>query len=87
MTTYLLFNKETPGEGRMQQLAKELKAVLVESELVDADSPRGVDLAEHYEIVGRPAVLVVRDDGSPVQVWQDAEQLPNPGEISYLTHQ
>jgi hypothetical protein len=84
MVTYLLFNRQTPGERQMQELATRLEPHGVKTELVDADSARGIQLAEHYDILGRPAVMIVREDGSPVQVWQDATQLPGPIDISYL---
>lgn len=86
MLTYLLYNRQTPGEAQMQNLARRLEPLQVTLELVDADSPRGTQLTEHYDIMGRPAVVIVRDDGSPVQIWQDATQLPSPEDISYLAH-
>ncbi len=84
MITYLLYNRRTMGERQMQELAKRLEPHQVHAELLDADSLRGIQLAEHYEIFARPAVMVVRDDGSPVQLWDNPEQLPSPTEISYL---
>jgi hypothetical protein len=55
--------------------------------LVDADSPRGIQLSENYDVTGRPAVLLAREDGSPVQVWQGADKLPAPAEVGYMAHQ
>jgi hypothetical protein len=86
MTSYLLYNAGTPGQSQMEELARRLEPLQVETELIDADSPRGVQLAESYDIMERPAILLVRVDGSPVQVWA-GEQLPPPNEISYLAHQ
>jgi len=87
MTTYLLYNRQTAGERQMQALAERLKPLLVNTELLDADSLRGIQLAEHYDVMARPAVLIVRDDGSPMQLWEDAEQLPSPEDIRYLAAQ
>ena len=84
MITYLLYNRQTPAERQMQELAKRLEPLQVHTELLDADSPRGIQLAEHYEIMARPAVMVVRDDGSLVQLWDIPEQLPAPVDIAYL---
>lgn len=84
MVTYLLYNRQTPGESLMQNLAQRLAPMQVKAELLDADTPRGIQLAEHYDILARPAVVVVRDDGSPVQVWDNLEQLPSPADIAYL---
>lgn len=68
-------------------LADRLKREQVEAQLLDADSPRGIQLAENYDILGRPAVALVKDDGSPVQVWQGQDSLPSPADVAYLAHQ
>jgi hypothetical protein len=88
MTTYLLFNLGTHGERAMQDLSGRLsKEERVEAEILDADSPRGIQLAENYDVMGRPAVILVREDGSPVKIWQGADDMPAPSEIGYLTRQ
>lgn len=86
MKAYLLYNRDTEGEGVARRLSKELEAAGVEAELTDADSPFGTEFAEHYDIMGRPAVALIREDGSPVQVWQ-GEDMPAIPDISYLAHQ
>ena len=88
MIAYLLYNRQTPAEARVNDLARELAALDTQTELLDADSPRGVQLAEHYDVMGRPAVVLMReDDGSPTQVWQGEDQWPTADEVSYLAHQ
>jgi hypothetical protein len=87
MVAYVLYNKQTPGERTAEDFAKRLEGEQVEVELLDADSPRGIQMAEHYDIMGRPAVALVREDGSPVQVWQGEDGMPTPADVSYLAHQ
>jgi len=88
MVAYLLYNKATPDERLMQDLAKRLETEeQVEVELMDADSPRGIQFTENYDVLGRPAVALVRSDGSPVQIWQGKENLPLPSDIGYQAHQ
>ena len=87
MIAYLLYNKQTAAERQMADLNERLGREQVETELVDADSPRGIQLAEHYDLVGRPAVALVTKDGSPIQVWQGEEGMPTPADVSYLAHQ
>ncbi len=87
MIAYLLYNRRTPGERRIEDLAKRLEPLQVATDMIDADSPRGVQLAENYDLMGRPAVLLVRDDGSPLQAWQGEDQLPSPHDVSYMAHQ
>jgi len=87
MLAYVLYNKDSENERLATELVKRLEGERVATELLDADGPRGVQLAGHYEIFGRPAVLLVRDDGAPVQVWQGLDSLPSPADVAYLAHQ
>ncbi|HEX3082543.1 MAG TPA: hypothetical protein VHQ86_04780 [Candidatus Saccharimonadia bacterium] len=87
MKAYILYNKQTPGEGQATDMAGRLEREQVEVEQLDADSPRGVQFAEHYDIMARPAVVLASDDGTPVQVWQGEEGWPPPSEVAYLAHQ
>jgi hypothetical protein len=87
MIAYVLYNRDTPAQRIAEDLCERLKREQVESELLDADSPRGIQLAENYDIVGRPAVMLARTDGSPAQIWQGEEGLPSPADVAYLAHQ
>lgn len=87
MIAYVLYNKATAVERPAAELCERLKREQVETELVDADSARGIQLAEHYDVMGRPAVLLLRTDGTPLQVWQGEGSLPSPGDVAYLAHQ
>jgi hypothetical protein len=87
MKAYLIFNRNTPGERALERLAKDLKDTEVEIEQMDADSRLGIGFVESYDVIGRPAVALVRADGSPVQIWQGEENLPSARELSYLAHQ
>jgi len=87
MVIYVLYNKGTPGEGLATQFEASLKLEQIEVELLDADSPRGIGVAETYDILGRPAVVLLKSDGAPVKVWQGEEGLPPASEIAYLARQ
>jgi hypothetical protein len=87
MMVYVLYGRDTPEQRRVEDLAKRMHDEQLDTELVDADSPRGVQLAENYDVMARPAVILVGPNGSPVQVWQGAESLPSPGDVAYLAHQ
>jgi hypothetical protein len=84
MNVYLIYNRETPGERIMTDYARRLEFGQTESIMVDADSPSGIGLVEAFDVMGRPAIVVARNDGSPVQIWQDSESFPPPQEVSYL---
>lgn len=86
MKVYLLINKGTPDQRAIDDLATRLGEAQVDSEIVDADSPRGIEMAEYYDVMGRPAVMLMREDGSPVQIWQGISQLPTVADLSYLAH-
>jgi hypothetical protein len=88
MKAYLLYNRNTPAERSMERLDKDLKAAEVDVELLDADSPGGIQFSESYDIMARPAIVITRGDGgSPVQVWQDETQFPSVRELAYLARQ
>jgi hypothetical protein len=87
MIAYVMYNKDTSAERTAADLVRRLELEQVEAELLDADSPRGVGLAESYDILGRPAVILLKDDGTPLQVWQGEDSLPTPADVGYLAHQ
>jgi hypothetical protein len=84
---YVIYNKDTLAERLASDYLARLASVQVEAELMDADSPRGIQLCENYDILGRPALAVIREDGSPTQVWQGGDSLPVPTDVAYLVHQ
>ncbi len=47
----------------------------------DISSRDSVGQMEAYQIMKTPAVLIVRDDGSPVALWQHS--VPSLADISY----
>jgi hypothetical protein len=84
MIAYLFFTKGSPGEEAMTALADELRRNQVDSQLVEADSVRGMSLGESYDILSRPAVVLAATDGTQINQWQ--EQMPDASEISYWSH-
>jgi hypothetical protein len=87
MLAYILYNKDTAEERLAAELGDRIKREQVDTEFLDADSPRGIQLAEHYDVVGRPAVILVAEDGVVMQMWQGQDSLPSPADVSYLAHQ
>jgi hypothetical protein len=87
MIAYVIYNKNTPAQRLATDLAERLEADEVEAELLDADSPRGISLVEHYDIMDRPAVALVREDGTLMQIWQGEDGMPSSSDIAYLVHQ
>ncbi|MBW4061773.1 hypothetical protein HJC99_04365 [Candidatus Saccharibacteria bacterium] len=87
MICYILYNRNTPGERQVADLAKRLEREDVETDLLDADSPRGVQFAESYDLMARPAAILIKNDGAPLQSWQGEDQMPSPSDVGYLAHQ
>lgn len=87
MQIYLLYNRATSGARVIESLAERLKSQQVEAEMIDADSARGIQITETHDIMGRPAVMVLSNDGTPVQVWQGEDSLPAPSELAYYARQ
>ena len=86
MTIYLLYNTGTPAEQWANNALEELKRNQVTAELLDADSPRGIQVAEYYDIMARPAIIILKDDGTPIQVWQGEDSLPLLTDVVYYSH-
>lgn len=87
MTVHMLYNEGTPEKARLDDLATQLEPLDVTVDMVDADSRGGIGMAESYDVVARPAVILVREDGTPIQIWAGPDDLPTAGDISYLFHQ
>lgn len=51
------------------------------TEVLDLDTREGSTIAAMYDIMQYPAVIAVRDDGSPSNIWQ-GEQLPLMDELA-----
>lgn len=87
MIAYILYNKHTQSERVSAVLCERLEHEQIGSEMVDADSPRGVQLAENYDILGRPAIILVKTDGAPIKIWQGEDSWPAVSEVAYLARQ
>ena len=53
-----------------------------ELELVDVDSRSGTEIAKLYGVVRYPALLVMGDDGSAIDMWQGTP-LPASSEVDF----
>lgn len=85
MRVYLFTSSEPTAARQLKEFAAELDSYQVEPIMVDDSSARGVSLAELYDIVDRPAVVVTRDDGQVMQRWM--RELPLASDLSYWAHQ
>ncbi len=81
MTVYFLYRRGQQEVRELERLAGELEREHIEAQLIDADTPRGISLAESYDVLARPAALLVRSDGQLVQLW--TETMPTRAELVY----
>ena len=78
----LLFDRKSDTNSHkleLNGLKKNLAINKVRVQEVDADSPSGIGMAESYEILSFPAVLLLGEDGVVQKVWQG--HLPANNEI------
>lgn len=77
----------TSGDGPETRAALETADVLVEEgfdvERIDWETDEAASLAAIHDIYSNPAFIIVRDDGSQVDMWQ-GEQMPLISEIKHL---
>ncbi len=50
--------------------------------LVDSESKEGIELAGVHDIVRQPVLLVLREDHSLVEIWQERASWPTISELS-----
>lgn len=81
MVTYIFSNKNSEGQRKSELLGKELGLRKVNFELIDADSARGISLAELYDVLARPAVVLAGPDGAMIQKWD--HDWPSAPDIAY----
>jgi hypothetical protein len=86
MIAYVLFNKDTPSERIADDLGERLKREQIDVEMLDADSPRGIQFVEDYDLLKRPAVALISSDGTPIQVWEGEDSMPTPADVAYFVH-
>lgn len=70
MNITILYTLNTPADRDIDYLKRKLADERIEPRLLNADSREGIALAELYEVVQRPAVLVTDRDGRLAQKWQ-----------------
>jgi hypothetical protein len=85
MIAKILYTKDAPHEREVDHFIGELAQLRVPTEKVEADSREGIAMTENYDLMQRPALALLRDDGSVVQQWQG--ELPTTADVSYLAHQ
>ena len=85
MIAKIFYLKNSPGQAAAEEYARRLGRLSVECELIDGDTPAGQAQTELYDLPDRPAMILVRDDGSPIQSWP--HEFPPPSDVSYLAHQ
>jgi hypothetical protein len=81
MIVTLLYEPNAPSAQNVEQLTRSLDASQVKYRLLDANSVDGSALAELYDVIRRPAVVVTQEDGQLVRLWQG--NLPSADDLGY----
>lgn len=55
-------------------------------EEIDPETTEGENLVETYDLLEYPAIMVLAEDGSVVQMWKGMP-LPSPDMVSYFARQ
>ncbi|HSX28059.1 MAG TPA: hypothetical protein VLF60_01275 [Candidatus Saccharimonadales bacterium] len=83
MKALLLYRSNSEGESLARSFAADFERQTGKSiEMLDVDTPQGIELVQLYDIVAYPAVLARADDGTLLQLWQ-GEPMPRISEVSY----
>lgn len=86
MKVLILYRPNTETETTVLEYVREFKhRTGVDLELVDVNTPYGVELAELYDTLRFPALLAVEDNGEFIQSWPDLEKWPPMNELTFYT--
>lgn len=81
MLVKIFINEDTPEARQSKELGERLEAEGYSVELVTSDSLEATQAIELYDIYSYPSFVVVRDDGSQLEIWRGTVPL-----ISDLKH-
>ncbi len=84
MRAIILITTPGPNEREALRFVQDLDRLRVEAEIVEADSREGIAMRELYDVMATPAVVVAKDDGALVEMWQGS--WPQLSEVSYNYH-
>lgn len=85
MKALLLYRTNSETERLARDFASDFERQTGKKiEVMDADSPEGIELSKLYDVVAYPAILARTDDGTLLQLWQ-GEPLPRISEVSFYS--
>ncbi len=81
MKALVFFRKSDANRLKLElsELKKNLAVSHITSQGIDADTPTGAGMAEAYDIMSFPSVVMMREDGVAQKVWQG--NVPTNNEI------
>lgn len=85
MKVFVLTREDVGGEFDFKQFLRRLTDLGINYQFIDADSKEAVSYLELYNITDFPAIIITKDDGSLIELWQ--KDFPSPENISHFYHQ
>ena len=75
----IFYTPNTPADHDIAYLQQRLETNHISPELIDTNTIDGAGIAQSYDILARPASMVIADDGSVLQQWSG---LPSAEEVT-----
>lgn len=86
MKAIILYQPNTELETSIQEYVREFAQETARTiELIDSNTPSGVEIAKSYDILQFPALVAVKDDGSYIESWAERDKWPTISELSYYS--
>jgi hypothetical protein len=86
MKAVILYKPGAETDSQMQDYLREFTHRTGKTiELIDVTSPRGVELAQLYDVLKYPALIAVEDNGTFVEAWPELDKWPTMNELTYYT--
>lgn len=84
MKAVILYRPNTESEtGILEYIRNFEQQTSKQLELVDVDTPSGIELAGLYDIVRFPTIIAINDDGQFIQAWPERDEWPTVSELSF----
>lgn len=82
MKAFILYHPQSESARKVEEYIRDFERRGTQTiERMSLDTKEGSDKARLYDIVQYPALVVVRDDGQLMKMWQ-GEQLPLMDEVA-----
>lgn len=89
MRIVVLYRPESENSRRVEDYVSDFERFHPGDKLdvMNVDSPEGIELMRIYGIIEQPTVLAMSNDGVAQQIWQGVDKMPTMNDLIYYSQQ